>query len=99
MNPKLPRKLTRKDFDSDEEFAEYLATEQSDWQPVEDIDDLKEHWKRIASNTINGKRSRISIAIPDRNLARLKAQALRQGIPYQTLINEVLHEHLRKSHH
>jgi len=42
----------------------------------------------------DGKRRRISIAIPERGLARLKTKAAEKGMPYQTLINSILHEYV-----
>jgi predicted DNA binding CopG/RHH family protein len=41
----------------------------------------------MARNTINEQRQKISIRVPRTDLARLKAKAMREGIPYQTAIN------------
>jgi predicted DNA binding CopG/RHH family protein len=46
-----------------------------------------------ASRTLEGKRRRISTSIPERDLARLKTKAAEQGMPYQTLINSILHKY------
>ena len=92
---KLPPKLTRKDFDSDEEYALYVSTEAGEWESTGDTELKKPHWKQAAEHTISGKRTRISLSIPERNLSRLKSLALRRGVPYQTLINEVLHQHVK----
>jgi len=94
---KLPPILIREDFDSDEEFDLYQSTEAGEWEPSRDLEVKRQAWKRSAEATINGKRSKISLAVPDRNLARIKALALRKGIPYQTLINQVIHKYVHKA--
>ena len=43
--------------------------------------------QQMARNTINEQRQKISIRVPHTDLARLKAKAMREGIPYQTAIN------------
>ncbi len=45
-----------------------------------------------AGATINEERSRISLRVPKTDLSRLKALAMKEGIPYQTLINSILHK-------
>ena len=45
-----------------------------------------------ARATIDGERAKISLRIPKTDLERLKAKALREGMPYQTLINSILHK-------
>ena len=93
----LPPPLTRQDFDTDEEFEIYLSSENGEWVSTGNIKQEREEWKKVAHQTVNSKRTRISLAVPDRNLARIKSLALRKGIPYQTLINEILHQHVRQS--
>ena len=52
---------------------------------------LGEH-KAAARNTINETSTKISLRIEQTDLARFKARALREGIPYQTLIKSILHQ-------
>lgn len=94
--PKLPPILTRKDFDNDEEFELYQSAEAGEWVSSGDIEEQRQVWKKSAEATITGKRSKISLAVPDRNLTRIKSLALRKGIPYQTLINQVIHNYVHK---
>ncbi len=49
--------------------------------------------KESALNTINDKRQKITIRVPQTDLARLKAKALREGVPYQTAINSLIHKY------
>ena len=47
-----------------------------------------------AKATINDERSKISLRIPRGDLSRLKSRALQEGIPYQTLINALIHKYV-----
>ena len=49
-------------------------------------------YREMARMTMNDSRSKITIRIADSDLARLKARALREGLPYQTLIGSILHK-------
>lgn len=48
--------------------------------------------KTAARATINEERVKVSLRVPKSDLQRLKAKALRDGLPYQTLINSILHK-------
>lgn len=58
--------------------------------PVKNPRQLKSLYQKIARNTLN-KTKNINIRVSEKILARLKAKAAEQGIPYQTLISSVLH--------
>jgi predicted DNA binding CopG/RHH family protein len=45
-----------------------------------------------ARATMNGEREKITLRIPRTDLSRLKSRALQEGMPYQTLINSILHK-------
>lgn len=70
------------------------STERGEWVSVGDIDSRRNAWRAAAKGLLDGKRQRISISIPERDLARLKARAAEQGLPYQTLINSILHKYV-----
>lgn len=76
-----------------EEQALIEATEAKDYVPVSTMaaDDLA-RYKQAALNTIHENRVKISVDLAESDLARLKAQALREGLPYQTLIASILHK-------
>lgn len=46
---------------------------------------------RAAKNTLNKNRN-INIRLSEKVLVKLKAKAVKQGIPYQTLASSVLHQ-------
>ena len=47
-----------------------------------------------ARATINDERFKVSLRIPKSDLSRLKSRALQEGIPYQTLINSIIHKYV-----
>lgn len=51
----------------------------------------KKELQRIAKNTLNKTRN-INIRLTERDLYRLKAKAIEEGIPYQTLASSILHK-------
>jgi predicted DNA binding CopG/RHH family protein len=51
----------------------------------------KKELQQIAKNTLNKTRN-INIRLSERDLYRLKAKAIEEGIPYQTLASSILHK-------
>lgn len=85
-------KITK--YIDDDEKDLVTAIEKEDYQIKESFlssTRLKE-LQAVARATINEERSPISLRIPKTDLSRLKARALREGVPYQTLINSILHK-------
>ena len=76
--------------DEERELYESLQNDADDWVSIKNPE-LVERYQRAAQRTLD-ERAKITIRIPRRNLAKLKARALREGIPYQTLINSILHK-------
>ena len=44
--------------------------------------------------TFSEDREKISLRVSKADLARLKSRALQEGIPYQTLINSIIHKYV-----
>lgn len=78
----------------DEEQALLEAVEKEGIKSACDASEKMELARKAALNTISQKRKAITIRLPERDLFRLKAQALRDGLPYQTLISSVLHKYI-----
>jgi predicted DNA binding CopG/RHH family protein len=55
----------------------------------------KKAYIKSARSTLNETRVKISLRIPETDLLRLKAKAMREGMPYQTLIGSILHKAVR----
>jgi len=60
------------------------------------VDDMKEKIEKIKSAVTAkyNKRKAINIKVLESDLEKLKAKALEEGMPYQTLLNSVLHKYL-----
>lgn len=58
---------------------------------VKDFARQKRLFQKYAQNTLNKTRN-INIRLSEKILTKLKAKAVRQGIPYQTLASSVLHQ-------
>lgn len=79
-------------FQQDE--LELLASYENDeWQSVKKLREQKEQYRAYARATFR-KDKRVNIRISEKDLRDLQKQAVRQGIPYQTLISSVLHKYI-----
>lgn len=80
-------------FILDEEEEQILKDfEEGKLVRVKDFEKQKELFKEYARNTLN-KNKNINIRLSERDLYKLKARAMREGIPYQTLASSVLHRY------
>ncbi len=59
---------------------------------VDDLDGEKSRYSQIARDQI-GKKKTVSIRLLESDLERLKAQSVRQGLPYQVLISSLIHQY------
>ena len=76
-----------------QEELEILASyEQDEWQSVKKIKDEQEKYRAYARATFR-KEKRVNIRISPKDLRALQKRALREGIPYQTMIASVLHKY------
>ena len=66
------------------------SVERGKWKPVKNLAEEKKRLRQIARNTLNKLRN-INIRLSERDLQKLKAKAVREGIPYQTLASSILH--------
>jgi predicted DNA binding CopG/RHH family protein len=83
------------EFLDDEESELYEAIESDDYvvPPSSLTAERKMELQEAARNTLNGgERTQVTLRISRRNLLKRKARALREGMPYQTLINSILHK-------
>lgn len=78
-------------YELDDEEKELLAEiERGEWKPVKNFAKRKKELAQIAKNTFNKTRN-INIRLSERDLFKLKAKAIREGIPYQTLAASLIH--------
>lgn len=60
-----------------------------------DFEKRKKELQQIAKHTLNKTRN-INIRLSERDLYKLKAKAIEEGIPYQTLASSILHKSASK---
>ena len=73
---------------------ELLASYEAEaWQSVRQLKEQKEQYRAYARSTFR-KDKRINIRISEKDLLDLQKRAVREGIPYQTLISSVLHKYI-----
>ncbi len=73
------------------EIVEYI--EEGDPQSVPNVKEKIAAIKAAVKEKYN-KRKAINIKVLESDLEKLKAKALEEGMPYQTLLNSVLHKYL-----
>ena len=54
--------------------------------------EILQNMQEAARNTISEASTKVSIRLPRTDLARVKARALKEGLPYQTLIKSIIHQ-------
>ena len=73
---------------------ELLASyEAQEWNSAKKVKEQKEQYRAYARATLR-KDKRVNIRISEKDLLALQKRAVRQGIPYQTLISSVLHKYV-----
>ena len=80
----------------DEEEKEIVeAYERGEFKPLPNQAELKRYYQQVARNTLNKTRN-INLRLSERTLSRLKAKAIEEGLPYQTLASSILHKYANK---
>lgn len=70
--------------------------ESGKYKRIKNFEAEKKRAIEIAKNTLN-KTKNINIRVTEKTLLKLKAKAIEEGIPYQTLASSVLHKYVTKS--
>lgn len=90
---KTPKAPEFEPFLDDEEREIYEAIERDDYEPLSLLTPEKRaEYEEIARATMSETRIKISLRLAESDLLRLKAKAMREGMPYQTLIGSILHK-------
>lgn len=73
---------------------ELLASyEQDEWQSVKNVKEQVGQYQAYARATFR-KDKRVNIRISEKDLLDLQRRAMREGIPYQTLMSSILHKYI-----
>lgn len=76
---------------NEEERAEFEAIERGAFVEVPNVAEEMQKAHAAAKATLNKTRN-INIRLSERDLYKLKAKAIEEGIPYQTLASSILHK-------
>ncbi|EKD84940.1 MAG: hypothetical protein ACD_38C00138G0004 [uncultured bacterium] len=80
-------------FELTKEEEEILkAVEAGEFKRVKNFEQAKKDAIEAAKNTVK-KNKNINLRISERDLLKLKAKAIEEGIPYQTLAASILHKY------
>lgn len=83
-------------FELDKEEQKMLEeVERGEWVPVKDQAKERREAMEAARNTLSKNRN-VNLRLSERDLHRIKAKAIEEGIPYQTLAASVLHKFAAK---
>jgi len=78
----------------DEEEQELFdSVERGEWRSVPNLEKEIQEAKKIAKATFK-KTERMNIRISPNDLNSLKIEALKEGMPYQTLVSSIIHKYL-----
>jgi predicted DNA binding CopG/RHH family protein len=73
---------------------ELLASyEKDEWQSAKNVKEQVGQYQAYARATFR-KDKRVNIRISEKDLLDLQKRAIREGIPYQTLISSVIHKYI-----
>ena len=75
----------------DEEMKLLDSLESNEWNSVENLKDEIASHKIIARNTLK-KDKRVNLRISFKDLEDIKAYAVEEGLPHQTLMSSILHK-------
>ena len=76
---------------TEREFIQSI--ERGEWREIEDVASAIAEARHIAAATLV-KSERMNIRISSADLKALKARAIEEGLPYQTLVTSVLHKYV-----
>ena len=77
----------------DEERSLMESVERGEWQPVKNRN-REMATARLRARATFRKDQRMNIRIAGRDLVALKARALTEGVPYQTLVSSIIHKYV-----
>lgn len=94
------KKFDKKSFEPlDSEEKELMESlEHEEWRPVDDLNQEKQKAIEAADNTLK-KDKRINLRLSQKDYHQIQIRAIKEGIPYQTLISSIVHKYLDGSLH
>ncbi len=88
--------MSQKYFELTSEEQELLkAFETGKLKSIENLSDQKKLYQKYAENTLE-KTKNINLRLSQKTVLKLKARAVSEGIPYQTLASSILHKYVNQ---
>ena len=80
----------------DQEEAEFIESFERSLEPPPGnlTPERRKQIEAMARATMNDEREKISLRISRTDLMLLKSRAMQEGVPYQTLINSIIHKYV-----
>jgi len=75
-----------------DELSLLASYENDEWRSVNELKEQKEQYRAYARAAFR-KDKRVNIRISEKDLLDIQKRAVREGIPYQTLMSSVLHKY------
>ncbi|WP_417913449.1 antitoxin [Candidatus Electronema sp. TJ] len=69
------------------------SVENEEWNSVSDLDSFKKRLMQAAAET-SARDCQINVMVSKRDAEALKAKALEEGVPWQTLVTSILHKYV-----
>jgi predicted DNA binding CopG/RHH family protein len=76
-----------------EEKDLFRSVEKGEWKSVQNLEAEIREAKSIADATVT-KTQRMNIRIAEKDLIALRVRAMKEGMPYQTLVSSIIHKYL-----
>jgi predicted DNA binding CopG/RHH family protein len=76
----------------DEEQALEEALERGEFEETMTREQAQRNWSEVLSNTV--RKSQVTFRVNDSVIDKLKIRAMQEGMPYQTLVNSILHKYV-----
>ncbi len=88
--------MSQKYFELTNEEQELLkAFETGKLKSIAGLPDQKKLYQRYAENTLK-KTKNVNLRLSQKTVLKLKAKAVSEGIPYQTLASSILHKYVNQ---
>ncbi len=88
--------MSQKYFELTNEEQELLKVfEAGKLKGVENLTDQKKLYQKYAENTLE-KTKNVNLRLSQKTVLKLKAKAVSEGIPYQTLASSILHKYVNQ---
>ncbi len=79
--------------DTEAELGLFFELEKGNFKSIPGLKKEKERIKKIFKNNFYSEKKIINIRLLNRDVEKIKAIAIKEGIPYQVLIRSVIHKY------